>query len=144
MSPAARPDLGAFLRRYVQVTAGDEPAAIEQLYTPTFLMLDPASATAVTREALIAALPLRRKVFGSAGIDGLDLVGWNEQPLDEVHTLVHTTWSARFAADAGEQAPLTITADWVLRRTDDSWQIAVYLNHTHLPQVLQCRQRATS
>ena len=62
-----------------------------------------------------------------------------ERPLDELHTLVATTWSARFSADARDAEPLVLPSHFLLRRHGESWQIVVYLNSTDLAAVVAAR-----
>jgi hypothetical protein len=129
MTNAARPDVSAFFKRYGQAGNALDVEVLSKCFLDTFLNLDPSVATPVKREALIAALPMREKLFGSVGAEGLDLTALSETPLDEMHTLVRTTWAARFAPDSHAR-PLTLDATFLLRRADGGgWRIAVYLNH---------------
>ena len=93
-----------------------------------FLNLDPASATSVSREALLSALPMRENYFGSLGVDGMDLATVAETPLDAIHTLARTTWSVRFSPGVTAR-PLTVSSTFLLRHSDDGWRIVAYLNH---------------
>jgi hypothetical protein len=129
MTSTARPDVSAFFKRYGQAGNALDIGVLSECFFDTFLNLDPSAARPVTREALIAALPMREKLFGSIGAKGLDLARLSETPLDEMHTLVRTTWSVRFAPDIRAR-PLSLNATFLLRRTDGSdWRIVVYLNH---------------
>lgn len=129
MTSTARPDVSAFLQRYGQAGNTQDVRVLSECFFDTFLNLDPAAATPVKREMLIAALPMREKLFGSIGAEGLDLTVLSETPLDEMHTLVRTTWSVRFAAGSSAR-PLNLDATFMLRRAaGGDWRIVMYLNH---------------
>jgi hypothetical protein len=84
---------------------------------------------------LIQALPGRTRMFTTLGVEALELTELTERPLDELHTIVATTWSARFSADAGDAEPLVLPAHFLLRRHGSSWQIVAYLDSTDLAAV---------
>jgi hypothetical protein len=129
MSSSARPDVSAFFERYGQAGNALDIEVLSECFFDTFLNLDPSVATPVKREALMAALPMRERMFGSVGAEGLDLTALSETPLDEKHTLVRTTWAVRFAPDSHAR-PLNLDATFLLRRADGGdWRIVVYLNH---------------
>ncbi|HTC69834.1 MAG TPA: hypothetical protein VK662_09725 [Acidothermaceae bacterium] len=129
MTSTVRPDVSAFFQQYGQAGNVLDIGVLTECFFDTFLNLDPNVATPVKREVLIAALPMREKLFGSIGAEGLDLTHLRETPLDEMHTLVRTTWAVRFAPDIGA-TPLSLDATFLLRRADGGeWRIVMYLNH---------------
>ncbi len=136
---AVRPEIQKFFDRYDAASRDPEFTNILDFFRDTFLNLDPGSAAAVPREALLAALPARRQLFASIGVEGLDLVDVREQPLDERHTIVSTVWRARFTPDVADTSPLELSSDFLLRRENGAWQIAVYLNHSDLAAVFAAR-----
>lgn len=139
MSVTARPDVVEFFDRYQQGADTADPDVVRGCFAETFLNLDPASAGPVPREALIQALPGRAQLFAGIGVEALELTALSEQPLDELHTMAATTWSARFAADAADQSSLVLPSQFLLRRHADSWQIVAYLNSTDLATVFAQR-----
>jgi hypothetical protein len=132
MSVTARPDVVEFFDRYQQGANTVDPDVVRGCFAETFLHLDPASAGPVPREALIQALPGRAQLFAGIGVEALQLTELGEQPLDDLHTMVATTWSARFSADAADPEPLVLPSQFLLRRHEDSWRIVAYLNSTDL------------
>lgn len=128
MTHPARSDVQEFFDRFDR--AGDilDTATLATCFNDVFLNLDPVSATPVSREALLNALPMREKLFGSLGVDGLDLRTVTDTPLDAIHTLVRTTWSVRFTPGV-TAAPATLSSTFLLRHGDDGWRIVVYLSH---------------
>src|SRR3954453_3120732 len=144
MPISARPDVLEFFDRYQRGADTSDPEVVRDCFAETFLNLDPRSAGPVPREALIQALPGRAGLFASIGVEALELTELTERPLDELHTLVATSWSARFSADVPDPSrwtrrpgpePLDLPSQFLLRRTGDSWQIVVYLNSTDLTTV---------
>jgi hypothetical protein len=136
MPSSPRPDIQAFFATFAH--AGDtlDIQALTTCFNDVFLNLDPASATSVSREALLAALPMRAKHFGSLGVDGMDLDTVAETPLDAIHTLARTTWSVRFSP-AITARPLTVSSTFLLRLGDNGWRIVVYLNHQDVPAAIR-------
>jgi hypothetical protein len=137
----ARPDVLEFFDRYRRGADTSDPEVTRDCFAETFLNLDPRSATPVPREALITALSGRAQLFGSIGVEGLELTELSETPLDDLHTLVATTWTARFSPDARDAEPLVLPSQFLLRRQGDSWQIVVYLNSTDLAAAFAERRR---
>jgi hypothetical protein len=147
-----RPDVRSFFERYQQATDSLDSAAVAESFQDFFLNLDPGSATPVSRDALIKALPGRGQLFASIGATGADLATIAESPLDEQHTLVTTTWTVRFGAAAGPGAPsgsgaavqaarpLTLRSTFLLRReAGGPWRIVVYLNHQDIVGMIRDR-----
>ena len=135
MSVTARPDVIEFFDRYQQGADAADPDVVRGCFAETFLNLDPAGAGPVPREALIQTLPGRAQLFASIGVEALELTSLREQPLDGMHTMAATTWSARFAADAADRTSLVLPSQFLLRRHADSWQIVAYLSSTDLAAV---------
>ena len=135
MPITAPPDVLEFFHRYQRGADTSDPDAVRECFAETFLNLDPRSAGPVPREALIQALPGRAKLFATIGVEALELTELSEQPLDELHTMVATTWTARFSADGADAAPLSLPSHFLLRRQGSSWQIVAYLNSTALAVV---------
>src|SRR3954451_4813353 len=143
MPISARPDVLEFFDRYQRGADTSDPEVVRDCFAETFLNLDPRSAGPVPREALIQALPGRAGLFATIGVQALELTELTERPLDELHTLVATSWSARFSADVPDPEPLELPSQFLLRRNGDSWQIVVYLNSTDLATVF-AERAATS
>jgi hypothetical protein len=137
----ARPDVVEFFDRYLRGADTSDPDVVRDCFAETFLSLDPRSAGPVPREALVQALPGRAQLFAALGVEALELTELSEHPLDELHTMVATTWSARFAAGAENTEPLVLPSHFLLRRQGSSWQIVAYLNATDLAAVLAERTR---
>lgn len=135
MPLTARPDVLEFFDRYQRGADTSDPDVVRDCFAETFLNLDPRGAGPVPREALIQALPGRAQLFATIGVEALELTELIERPLDELHTLVATTWSARFSADARDAEPLVLPSHFLLRRHGTSWQIVAYLNSTDLAAV---------
>jgi hypothetical protein len=135
----ARPDVLDFFDRYQRGSESSDPEVARDCFAETFLNLDPRTAGPVPREALIQALSGRAQLFARIGVEALELTELTERPLDDLHTLVATTWTARFSADAADAEPLVLPSQFLLRRHGDSWQIVVYLNSTDLAAVFAAR-----
>jgi hypothetical protein len=137
MTSNPRADVSAFFTRYGRAGNALDIGVLSECFFDTFLNLDPSAARPVTREALIAALPMREKLFGSIGAEGLELTRLSETPLDAMHTLVRTKWAVRFAPDIPAR-PLSLDATFLLRRSDGGdWRIVVYLNHHDVPATIR-------
>jgi hypothetical protein len=124
----ARPDVRAFLQRFDRASHDLDTEALTSSFADVFLSLDASSAVAVTPQALLAALPRRRQLFETIGSDGMELTDISEMPLDDLHTLVRTSWRLRMR-DQAPRDPITLHSTFILRRDDGAWRIVLYLNH---------------
>jgi hypothetical protein len=130
-----RPDVRAFFESYGRAGENPDSGALTSCFADAFMSLDSSSATVVSPQQLLAALPRRRQLFESIGSDGLELADIRELPLDDAHTLVRTSWAVRMR-NASSNGRLTLHSTFVLRRGGGGWQIVLYLNHQDLPRLL--------
>jgi hypothetical protein len=130
-----RPDVREFFQRYQRAADELDRDALANLFSGVFMSLDVNSATAVSPQALLAVLPRRRQLFEAIGSDGLELADISEMPLDDLHTLVRTSWRLRMR-DRAPCEPVFLLSTFILRREDGMWRIAVYLNHQDLNRLL--------
>lgn len=131
---SVRPDVRAFFERYERAGHNPNDGELARCFCEVFMSLDPSSATALSPQALLAALPRRKALFRAIGSAGLDLCDIAEMPLDDAHTLVRATWQLRWC-DASARDQITLRSSFVLRKHDGAWRIAVYLNHQDLPRM---------
>jgi len=124
----ARPDVRAFLQRYDRAAHDLDTDALMSSFADVFLTLDASTAAAVSPQALLAALPRRKQLFENIGSDGLELADISEMPLDDLHTLVRTSWRLRMRAQA-RRDPIFLHSTFILRKDDGAWRIVLYLNH---------------
>lgn len=130
MSTPVRDDVTAFFERFA--SAGEDSVEAAELFHPTVLTLDPVSVSPVTREQVLASLPLRKQFFARLGITGMSLDDLAESPIDDQHTLVRSTWRLERTAASAIAAGTVFTSTYLLRKVDGDWQIVVYLNHQDL------------
>ena len=126
-----RPDVREFFRGYQRAGEDLDNEALQSMFSSVFLSLDANSATAVSQQALLAALPRRKQLFEAIGSDGLELADISEMPLDDLHTLVRTSWRLRMH-DQAPRDPIFLLSTFILRREDEAWRIVLYLNHQDL------------
>ena len=125
-------DISEFLDAYDRLRATDR-TAVAKLFNPTFLVLDPSTATALTPAVLAGVLPARKRMFESAGIRATRRTNAREQRLDELHSLVQVEWVAERESGAG----ITLSSTFVLRRSVEGMRIVVYLNHRDVRALLE-------
>jgi hypothetical protein len=128
---SVRPDVRDFFQRYQSAGEQLDTEALASFFSGVFMSLDPNSATAVSPQALLAALPRRRQLFQAIGSDGLELADISEIPLDDLHTLVRTSWRLGMRNQASRD-PIFLLSTFILRREDGAWRIVLYLNHQDL------------
>lgn len=133
---SVRPDVRAFFEEYEQAANALDTATIGELFGDPFLSLDPARAACVPRDVFLRVLPARERLFGSIGATGTTLTEMRETPLDDLHTLVETSWAVQFGPDAPAAGALTLRSAFLLRRQERGWQVAVYLNHQDIGAVI--------
>ncbi|WP_019926070.1 hypothetical protein [Nocardia sp. BMG111209] len=125
------PDLAAFLTAFESSSATPESDQGEQ-FAEQFVTADPNRAIVVTREALVGSLPMRRRLFESAGLGHAVCVASAQLDLDEHHALVTTDWDT---PRAGAE-PIRLESTYLIRRDDEGPRILVYLNHRDIVAVL--------
>jgi hypothetical protein len=136
-----RTDVRDFFRRYQKAADELDSEVLASLFSGVFMSLDVNSATALSPQALLAALPRRRQLFEGIGSDGLELADISEMPLDDLHTLVRTSWRLRMR-DRALRDPVFLLSTFILRREDGVWRIAVYLSHQDLNRLFSDLARA--
>jgi hypothetical protein len=137
MPPASvRPDVRAFFERFEQAANVLDTTTLAELFGESFLSLDPVRAACVPKDAFLRALPARERLFGSIGATGTTLTDIRETPLDDLHTLVETSWAVQFGPEAAAGVALTLRSAFLLRRQDERWEVAVYLNHQDIGAVI--------
>ena len=129
-----RPEVREFFRHYQSAGDALDTEALANSFCGVFLSLDPNSATAVSAQALLAALPRRKQLFEAIGSDGLELADISETPLDDRHTLVRTSWRLRMR-DEAPRDPVFLLSTFILRKEDGAWRIVLYLNHQDLAKL---------
>jgi ketosteroid isomerase-like protein len=131
-----RPDVRAFFRRYEHASENLDSEALASMFCAVFLTLDRSSAAAISPEALLAALPRRKQLFEAIGSDGLELADISEMPLDDLHTLVRTSWNLRMRHEP-PGGPVCLRATFILRQDDGAWRIVLYLNHQDMNKLFR-------
>jgi hypothetical protein len=136
-----RPDVRAFFRRYERAAADLDSEVLTSCFCALFMTLDASSAAAVSPQALLAALPRRKRLFEAIGSDGLELADISELPLDDLHTLVRTSWRLRMR-DERPGDPVCLHSTFILRKDDRAWRIVLYLNHQDMTKLFDELARA--
>jgi hypothetical protein len=98
------------------------------------MSLDAGSAATLSPQALLAALPRRKQFFEAIGSDGLELADIGELPLDDLHTLVRTSWNLRMRNQPPGD-PVCLRSTFILRKDDQAWRIVLYLNHQDMAKL---------
>ena len=129
-----RPDVREFFQRYQRAGERLDGEALQGMFSTVFLSLDPRSAAAVSPHALLAVLPRRKQLFQAIGGDGLELADISETPLDDLHTLVRTSWRLLMNYQAPRD-PIFLLSTFILRMEEGAWRIVLYLNHQDLAKL---------
>jgi Domain of unknown function (DUF4440) len=129
-----RPEVRAFFRRYERAAEDLDSEALTSLFCSVFMSLDASSATTLSPQALLAALPRRKQMFEAIGSDGLKLADISEVPLDDLHTLVRTSWNLRMR-NQPPRDPVCLHSTFILRKDDGVWRIVLYLNHQDMTKL---------
>jgi hypothetical protein len=129
-----RPDVRTFFQRYDRASHDFDSEALTSSFCEVFLSMDASSAVALSRQALLAALPRRKQLFEAIGSDGLELADISEMPLDDLHTLVRTSWNLRMH-EHPPRGPVCLRSTFILRKDDGAWRIVLYLNHQDMNEL---------
>ena len=98
-------------------------------FADPFLSADASGARPVPRDAFLAFLPRRARMFADAGVGPAALTELSADRLDPHYLLVRTTWAAPRLA-GGEPVPLE--SSFLLHDDGDRLRIVLYLNHRGL------------
>jgi hypothetical protein len=79
------------------------------------------------RDAFVAALPQRQKLFDLMGASAIRLTALTENRLDDNYLLVHTQWAADLRDPS--RAPLELSSSFLLRQDGETLAVVFYLNH---------------
>ena len=131
-----RTDVRTFFQRYERAAEDLDPEALTSMFCDVFMSLDAGSAAALSPQALLAALPRRKQLFEAIGSDGLELAEISELPLDDLHTLVRTSWNLRMR-NGPARDPVCLRSTFILRKDDRAWRIALYLNHQDMNKLFK-------
>ena len=131
---SVRPDVRAFFQRYDRASDDLDSEALTNSFYDVFLSLDASSAVALSPQALLAALPRRKQLFEAIGSDGLELADISEMPLDDLHTLVRTSWNLRMHEEP-PRGPIRLLSTFILRKDERGWRIVLYLNHQDMNEL---------
>ena len=134
MMTPVRPDVRVFFQRYERASEDLDSEALASCFCAVFMSLDASSATTLSPQALLAALPRRKQLFESIGGDGLELADISELPLDDLHTLVRTSWNLRMR-NQPRGGPVCLRSTFILRKDDRAWRIVLYLNHQDMSKL---------
>lgn len=132
-------EVRAFFDRFEQASDSLDVDTIAALFAEVFMSADPNGVTVVPRDAFVAALPQRQKLFDRMGASAIRLTALTENRLDEHHVLVHTQWAADLRDPS--QAPLELSSSFLLRQDGESLTVVFYLNHQDI--LALARSRAT-
>jgi hypothetical protein len=133
MAPV-RPDVRAFFRRYERAAEDLDSEALTSCFWAVFISLDACSVTTLSPQALLAGTPRRKQLFEAIGSDGLELADISELPLDDLHTLVRTSWNLRMR-NQPPRDPVCLRSTFILRKDDQAWRIVLYLNHQDMTKL---------
>ncbi len=125
-------EIATFFSEFEDASRAEDWDRCGDLFLPQFLNMDPSSSGPVARADLIAFLPKRKGIFDLAGAVGPTLASIDVEPMDDQHVLARTTWDVVFDDDRDH---VVLRSTFVLRR-ENRWQIAVYLNHGSLLELL--------
>ena len=134
----ARPlpvDVRQFLEEFQAASSRGDASAVGALFADVFLSADPNRAIPVSREALIAALPKRERLFAAAGLSHAALDFATHTDLDQHHVLLNTRWTMMPADPESGRKPLGLHSTFLLRRDAGKLSVVAYLNHQDLAAI---------
>jgi len=129
----------AFFDRFERASDTLDVDTVATQLAEIFMNADPNGVAAVPRDAFLAALPQRQKLFDGMGVRALRLTELAETWLDDSSVLVHSRWAADLLN--ASRAPLALSSSFILRREGQSLAVVFYLNHQDILSL--ARSRAT-
>jgi len=143
MSETPSDDIQGFFADFARAAANADVAATATQFADTFISADPTGSKAVPRDAFIATLPQRHRLFSEIGMTGERLETLTQTTLDDHYVLVKTEWVGEFADDESANDDFRLSSSFILRRDADGLRIVLYLNHHDVTELIhQRRNRA--
>ena len=134
--PEVSSEVKSFFEEFEQLSDTLDTDGMSRLYSDTFMAADPNGARPVPKAAFLAMLPKRKEMFASSGYASSTLTDITETPLDDSYVLVDTKWIMK-ALDPAKKQDIELASSFILRRTDNSFEIVFYLNHQDITAKLQ-------
>ena len=126
-------EIAQFFEDFDAAARAEDWSRYRDLFLPQFMNIDPGQTGAIYRDALIAFLPQRKSLFERAGASGTALTSLDVDSLDAHHAVARTAWEVLFNQP---RDPVILRTTFLLRKEEERWQIAVYVSHQGLLELL--------
>ena len=126
-----------FFAAYSRATESVDLAFLGSAYGETFLFAGPGGVQAVKRDDFLKIVPKRKAFFNSVGLATSEVRSLDETRLDGRYLLVRAHWTLRFEKDPGRPIIEDTAATYVMRQSEDSFQIVFQLDHQDLTKRVQ-------
>jgi hypothetical protein len=135
----ATSSIARFFDSFARESNRDNVPTQVSLFGDTFLALNPLGAKCVSSADFALALPERKQLFASLGLQATTLVSLEETPLDARYVLVKTRWQMLFDRANAKTEEVLADSTFVVDTAVDEYKIVLYLAHQDIQEVLKDR-----
>jgi hypothetical protein len=136
--------IARFFDSFAQQSNRDDFEAQAAQFADTFLAASPNGAKCVSSRDFALALPKRKQLFASLGLQATKLVALDETVLDDRYVLVKTRWQMTFSCVNTNAEEVLADSTFILDTALDEYKIVLYLAHQDILEVLRNRGFTTA
>ena len=133
-------EVRAFFDRFEQASDALDVDTIATKFAEVFMNADPNGVATVPRDAFLAALPQRQKLFDGMGVRDIRLTELSESRLEDSYILVDTQRAA--ILNDPSAPPLALSSSLILRQNGDSLALVFYVNHQDIMALARTAEAA--
>jgi hypothetical protein len=127
-----------FLRTFESNTAGNIPDTLA-MFADVFMAASPQGTQAVRASDFALAVPKKKQLFASLGLQSTTLVSLREDRLDARYTMASVQWRMSFARRQGEPEDVVVDSVYIVDTGAEAFKIVFYLANQDIMQVLKER-----
>jgi hypothetical protein len=119
-------------------SSGNISEAVKQ-FADQFLAVSPHGSQCIRSVDFAAALPKRKELFKSLGLQSTELIGMKESLLDRRYALAKTRWRFTFVSQLQEPELVEVESTFLVDLGVEPFQIILYLAHQDIMEILKQR-----
>lgn len=119
-------------------SSGNTYEVVKQ-FADEFLAVSPHHSQCVRSANFAAALPKRKELFKSLGLESTELIGVKESRLDQRYALANTRWRFTFLSQLAKPELVEVESTFLVDMGVEPFQIILYLAHQDIMEILKQR-----
>ena len=128
-----------FLRTFESNSTSGNVADTVVMFADVFMAASPQGTQAVRASDFALAVPKRKQLFDSLGLQSTTLVSLREDRLDARYIMASTRWRMSFSGEKGEPQDVLADSVYIVDTGAETLKIVFYLAHQDIMQTLKER-----